>query len=99
MDDRSLSTERNSVISDSSSSSSNDTMKIRGSLPNMQSDEQGDSPSTPSFRSSVMLLGKLSTVTVCVKCGSCSSLAQLVKHPLANQVFEYSAFLLCCQNY
>ncbi|KAK2573471.1 Rho guanine nucleotide exchange factor 1 [Acropora cervicornis] len=56
VDDRSLSTERNSVISDSSSSSSNDTMKIRGSLPNMQSEEQFDSPSTPSFRSSVMLL-------------------------------------------
>ncbi|XP_074634912.1 rho guanine nucleotide exchange factor 12-like isoform X1 [Acropora palmata] len=56
VDDRSLSTERNSVISDSSSSSSNDTMKIRGSLPNMQSEEQFDSPSSPSFRSSVMLL-------------------------------------------
>ena len=64
MDDRSPPAERNSVISDSSSSSSNDTMKIRGSLPNMQSEEQVDSPSTPSIRSSVMLLGKLSAVMV-----------------------------------
>ena len=58
MDDRSPSLERHSVISDSSSSSSNDTLKMRGSLVHMSADEQDDSISNHSVRSSVMLLGK-----------------------------------------
>ena len=58
VDDRSLSLERNSIISDSSSSSSNDTLKIRGSLVHMSADEQDESISNNPARSSVMLLGK-----------------------------------------
>ena len=58
VDDRSPSLERNSIISDSSSSSSNDTLKMRGSLLHMSADEQDDSISNNPARSSVMLLGK-----------------------------------------
>ena len=60
VDDRSPSLERNSIISDSSSSSSNDTLKMRGSLIHMSADEQDDSISNNPARSSVMLLGKYS---------------------------------------
>ena len=60
VDDRSPSLERNSIISDSSSSSSNDTLKMRGSLVHMSADEQDDSISNNPARSSVMLLGKYS---------------------------------------
>lgn len=56
VDDRSPSLERNSIISDSSSSSSNDTLKMRGSLVHMSADEQDDSISNNPARSSVMLL-------------------------------------------
>ena len=58
VDDRLPSLERNSIISDSSSSSSNDTLKMRGSLVHMSADEQDDSISNNPERSSVMLLGK-----------------------------------------
>lgn len=59
VDDRSPSVERTSMISDSSSSSSsNDTLKMRGSLVHMSADEHDDSMSNHSARSSVMLLGK-----------------------------------------
>ena len=57
VDDRSPSHERNSMISDSSSSSSNDTLKLRGSLVQMSADEHDDSVTSHSARSSIMLLG------------------------------------------
>ncbi|XP_078379689.1 rho guanine nucleotide exchange factor 11-like isoform X2 [Oculina patagonica] len=58
VDERSPSSERNrnSMTSESSSSSSNDTLKIRGSYAHMSADEQDDSMSGHSSRSSVMLL-------------------------------------------
>lgn len=59
VDERSPSLERNrnSMTSESSSSSSNDTLKMRGSYAHMSADEQDDSLSGHSSRSSVMLLG------------------------------------------
>lgn len=59
VDERSPSLERNrnSMTSESSSSSSNDTLKMRGSYAHMSADEQDDSLSAHSSRSSVMLLG------------------------------------------
>lgn len=59
VDDRSPSMERNSIISDSSSSSSNDTLKTRGSLVHMSAEEHDESMNSNSARSSVMLLGKI----------------------------------------
>lgn len=54
----SLDRNRNSMTSESSSSSSsNDTLKMRGSFAHMSADEQDDSLSGHSSRSSVMLLG------------------------------------------
>ena len=63
VDDRSPSLERNSMISDSSSSSSNDTLKLRGSLVHMSADEHDDSVTSHSTRSSIMLLGMSTYVT------------------------------------
>ena len=59
VDERSPSLERNrnSMTSESSSSSSNDTLKMRGSYAHMSADEQDDSLSGHPSRSSVMLLG------------------------------------------
>ena len=59
VDERSPSLERNrnSMTSESSSSSSNDTLKMRGSYVHMSADEQDDALSGHSSRSSVMLLG------------------------------------------
>ena len=53
----SLEHNRNSMTSESSSSSSNDTLKMRGSYVHMSADEQDDALSSHSSRSSVMLLG------------------------------------------
>lgn len=59
VDERSPSLERNrnSMTSESSSSSSNDTLKMRGSYVHMSADEQDDALSGHSSRSSVTLLG------------------------------------------
>jgi len=59
VDERSPSFERNrnSMTSESSSSSSNDTLKMRGSYVHMSADEQDDALSGHSSRSSVTLLG------------------------------------------
>ena len=80
VDERSPSLERNrnSMTSESSSSSSNDTLKMRGSYVHMSVDEQDDGLSGHSSRSSVMLLGiyTVNFVFFCSFMGNCLRIGQ-----------------------
>ena len=60
VDERSpLERNRNSVTSESSSSSSNDTLKMRGSFVHVSADEQDESVGGHPSRSAAVLLGML----------------------------------------